>query len=67
LDEDLFDEGTLAETKALMKLRDDNVAAAPSIKPAKFTAAKWHDWHTSFITYLSNYKGSQLAELDYIT
>lgn len=67
LDEDLFDEDALLETKALMKLRDDNVAAAPSIKPAKFAAATWHDWHTAFTTYLSNYKGSQLAELDYIT
>jgi hypothetical protein len=67
LDEDLFNEDALLETKALMKLWDDNVAAAPSIKPAKFTAATWHDWHTAFITYFLNYKGSQLAELDYIT
>jgi hypothetical protein len=66
LDEDLFDEDTLTETKALMKLRDDNVSAAPPIKPSKFIAAQWHDWHKSFITYLSNYKGVQLAELDYI-
>lgn len=67
LDADEFDDDVLLETKALMKLRDENAAAAPSIKPAKFTAAAWHDWHTAFITYLSNYKGTQLAELDYIT
>ena len=67
LDEDLFDVDVLAETKALMKLRDDNVTAVPSIKPVKFAAAQWHDWHKSFITYLSNYKGVQLTELDYVT
>jgi hypothetical protein len=67
LDEDLFDDDALVATKDQMKLRDDNVSAAPSIKPAQFVAAKWHDWHKAFVTYLSNYKGVQLAELDYIT
>jgi hypothetical protein len=66
LDENEFDELVLFETMATMRLRDDNAAAAPPIKPAKFTAAAWHDWHTTFITYLSNFKGTQLAELDYV-
>ena len=67
LDANGFHNDVMLETKALMKLRDENAAAAPSIKPAKFTAAAWHDWHTAFISFLSNYKGTQLAELDYIT
>ena len=67
LQHNLFNANTLRDAKALMQLRDDNVISAPSIKPAKFTAASWHDWHTAFITYLSNYKGCQQAELDYIT
>ena len=49
-----------------MKLRKDTSDQTSSIKPDKFTPAKWRDFERLFPMYLSGFKGAQHASLEYI-
>ena len=61
-----FDVDALRKAKLEMKLREDTSDKTPTIKPDKFTPAKWRDFSKAFPMYLSGFKGAQYAPLDYI-
>ena len=66
LDHNLFTVNALRDAKSEMKLRKDTSDQTSSIKPDKFTPAKWRDFERLFPMYLSGFKGAQHASLEYI-
>lgn len=61
-----FTPAELAATKEVMRIRDEGMKEAPSIKPDKFDPDKWTSWSKQFVTYLSHVTGQQFSPLDYV-
>ena len=56
----------LTTTKEMMRIRDEGLKEAPSIKPDKFDPNKWTSWSKQFVTCLSHVTGQQFSPLDYV-
>lgn len=64
--EEAFTQADLMATKEAMRIREEGLNEAPSIKPDKFDPDKWTSWSKQFVTYLSHVNGQQFAPLDYV-
>ena len=66
LDGHEFTQDELVTTREIMRVREEALNEAPSIKPDKLDPDKWTYWSKQFITYLSHIKGQQFTPLDYV-
>jgi hypothetical protein len=64
--EEAFTQADLTATKEAMRIREEGLNEAPSIKPDKFDPDRWTSWSKQFVTYLSHVTGQQFAPIDYV-